>query len=87
MKTIYPTDLVARPDSAALNKTDIRLGDVVYLQPKNGPQIASTVIYGSPVFGCTTYTADASCNKGQRIRFRFRLKDVHHVGSREEAVH
>ncbi len=87
MKTIYPTDLIARPDNTTLNNTDIRLGDVVYLQPKNGPQIASTVIYSSPVFGCTTYTADASCNKGQRIRFRFRLKDVHHVGSRYEAVH
>lgn len=87
MKTIYPTDLVARPDNAILNNTDIRLGDVVYLQPKNGPKIASTVIYSSPVFGCTTYTADASCTKGQRIRFRFRLKDVHHVDSREKAIH
>lgn len=87
MKTIYPTGLIARPDSATLNETNIRLGDVVYLQPKNGPRIASTVIYSSPVFGCTTYTADASCTKGERIRFRFRLKDVHHVGSRHEAVH
>lgn len=87
MKTIYPTGLIARPDSATLNKTDIRLGDVVYLQLKNGPQIASTVIYSSPIFGCTTYTADASCNQGNRIRFRFRLKDVHHVGSRPEAIH
>lgn len=87
MKTVYPTDLIARPDHATLNTTDIRLGDVVYLQPKNGPQIASTVIYSSPVFGCTTYTADASCKKGQRIRFRFRLKDVHHVGAREDCVH
>lgn len=87
MKTIYPNELVARPDNATLNTTDIRLGDVVYLQPKHGPQIASTVIYGSPIFGCTTYTADASCDKGQRIRFRFRLKDVHHVGLRDEAVH
>lgn len=87
MKTIYPTGLIARPDNATLNKTDIRLGDVVYLQLKNGPQIASTVIYSSPVFGCTTYTADASCNQGKRIRFRFRLKDVHHVGSRQEAIH
>ena len=87
MKTIYPTDLIARPDSAILNKTDIRLGDVVYLQPKDGPKIASTVIYRTPLFGCTTYTADASCHQGKRIRFRFRLQDVHHVASREEAVH
>ncbi|WP_269901611.1 hypothetical protein [Paenalcaligenes faecalis] len=87
MKTIYPTDLIARPDHATLNKTDIRLGDVVYLQPKDGPKIASTVIYSSPVFGCTTYTADAACTKGNRIRFRFRLKDVHHVASRQEAIH
>ena len=87
MKTIYPTDLIARPDHAQLNETNIRLGDVVYLKPKNGPKIASTVIYSSPVFGCTTYTADASCNKGQRIRFRFRQKDIHHVSSRNEVIH
>ncbi len=87
MKTIYPTDLVARPEHAALNKTDIRLGDVVYLQPKNGPKIASTVIYSGPLFGCTTYTADGACQKGQPVRFRFRLKDVHHVASRNEPMH
>lgn len=87
MKTIYPNELISRPDHAPLNKTDIRLGDIVYLQPKNGPKIASTVIYGAPLFGCTTYTADASCQKGQRIRFRFRLKDVHHVAPRGETTH
>lgn len=81
MKTMYPADLIARPEHTALNKNDIRLGDVVYLQPKQGPKIASTVIYSSPVFGCTTYTADASCTKGQRLRFRFRQKDIHHVAS------
>lgn len=87
MKTIYPNELISRPEHATLNKTDIRLGDVVYLQPKHGPQIASTVIYSAPLFGCTTYTADASCQKGQRIRFRFRLKDIHHVVPRTDAMH
>ena len=81
MKTMYPTDLVARPEHKILNKNDIRLGDVVYLQPKNGPKVASTIIYSSAVYGCTTYTADTSGLKGQRLRFRFRHKDIHHVAS------
>ena len=87
MKTIYPNDLIARPEHADLNNTDIRLGDVVYLQPKHGPKIATTVIYSAPLFGCTTYTADASCQKGQRMRFRFRLKDIHHVQARDSVTH
>lgn len=43
MKTIYPTDLVARPDSAELNKTDIRLGDVVYSSWLNSGSAMLTV--------------------------------------------
>ena len=61
--------------------TDIRIGDTVYLQPKNGPRMAGTVIFSSPVHGCTTYTADAQ-NQDANVRFRFRLQDVHHVAPR-----
>ncbi|AWG34158.1 hypothetical protein [Alcaligenes aquatilis] len=81
MKNVYPTGLISRPDHIALNKTDIRIGDTVYLQPKNGPRMAGTVIFSSPVHGCTTYTADAH-SQDANVRFRFRLQDVHHVAPR-----
>ena len=80
MKTIYPNELISRPEDATLNKTDIRLGDVVYLQPKNGPKIAAKVIYNAYLFGSKTFTADAQDPiYGRRLRMRFRLQDIHHV--------
>lgn len=90
MKTLYPNSLVARPESENLNETDIRLGDTVYLQPLHGPKVAGTVIFSSPIFGCTTYTADATIGDSdvqQRLRIRFRLKDIHHVGTRLATTH
>lgn len=88
MKNIYPTGLISRPDHISLNKTDIRIGDTVYLQPKNGPRMAGTVIFSSPVHGCTTYTADSQTEEqGPKVRFRFRLQDVHHVAPRHAGHH
>ncbi|MCQ9616806.1 hypothetical protein L1889_08895 [Paenalcaligenes niemegkensis] len=90
MKTLYPNSLVARPESVSLNETNIRLGDTVYLQPLHGPKVAGTIIFSSPIFGCTTYTADATVgdsDTSQRLRIRFRLKDIHHVANRLGATH
>ncbi len=88
MKNIYPTNLIARPDHAPLNRTDIRIGDTVYLQPKEGPQIAGTIIFSSALYGSNTYTADAVLNdkQGQTLlRMRFREQDIHHVDARRPA--
>lgn len=85
MKNIYPTNLIARPEHAPLNRTDIRIGDTVYLQPKEGPKIAGTVIFSSGLYGCNTYTADAILDDKQgqiRLRLRFREQDIHHVDAR-----
>jgi len=85
MKNIYPDDLVQRPSGIDLDHDSIRVGDVVYLQLKDGPAIRSTVIFDTPLFGCTTYTSDAELRPArgvadaQPVRFRFRLKDVHRV--------
>jgi len=80
MKTMYPTDLIARPEHETLNRNDIRLGDIVYVQPKNGPKIAARVIYNAYLFGSKTFTADAKDPvHGQHLRMRFRLKDIHYV--------
>lgn len=90
MKTLYPNSLVSRPENVHLNETNIRLGDTVYLQPLHGPKVAGTVIFSSPIFGCTTYTADATigdADRQQRLRIRFRLKDIHHVGRGPTATH
>lgn len=88
MKNIYPTSLVARPEHAPLNHTDIRIGDTVHLQPKEGPRISGTVIFSSPMYGCNTYTADAIMHEDEgqtRLRVRFREQDIHHVVVRRPA--
>ncbi|HLS43711.1 MAG TPA: hypothetical protein VK026_10585 [Paenalcaligenes sp.] len=90
MKTLYPNHLVARPEHVNLDKTDIRLGDTVYLQPKHGPQVVGTIIFSSSIFGSETYTADAIVGDEhlqQRLRIRFRHKDIHHVNTRSSATH
>ncbi|QEI08021.1 hypothetical protein FXN63_20885 [Pigmentiphaga aceris] len=86
MKNLYPNDLVQRPTGINLDHDSIHVGDVVYLQPKDGgPAIRSTVIFDTPLFGCTTYTSDALVRpaRGERaaqpVRFRFRMQDVHKV--------
>ncbi|OVZ64353.1 hypothetical protein CDO44_02615 [Pigmentiphaga sp. NML080357] len=68
----------------------IEVGDVVYLQPVHGPLVASTVIFAAPLFGCTTYTADAlvpapGTTSAQRLRLRFRGRDVHRVQSQRRS--
>lgn len=84
LKDIYPNQLVRRPDNRELCRPHIRIGDVVYVQPLDGPQLASTIIFNSSLFGCTTYTADAfvPARNGvapQRVRLRFRHQDIHRV--------
>lgn len=80
MKIMYPNDLIARPEHESLNQNDIRLGDIVYVQPKMGPRIAGRVIYNATLFGCKTFTADADDPvHGRKLRVRFRLQDIHHV--------
>jgi hypothetical protein len=88
MKNIYPNELVQRPTGIDLDHDSIHVGDVVYLQPKDGgPAIRSTVIFDTPLFGCTTYTSDTVVRPAragfdaQHMRFRFRLQDVHKVQS------
>ena len=34
----------------------IHIGDIVYLQPANGPAIRAAVIFNAPIDGMTTYT-------------------------------
>jgi hypothetical protein len=83
MKNLYPNQLVQRPDDVTLDQTHIHVGDIVYLQPIDGPAIRSTVIFDTPVGGCITYTGDAinatPCDGKQRLRIRFRQRDVHRV--------
>jgi hypothetical protein len=86
MQNIYPDDLVQRPTGIDLDHDSIHVGDIVTLQPKDGgPAIRSTVIFDTPIYGCTTYTSDIVLRPArggrdaQQVRFRFRLKDVHQV--------
>jgi len=75
MKTLYTNDLIQRPADSSLDSMSIHVGDTVYLQPRNGPQIKGVVIFDTPMFGTTTYTSES----GGHVRARFRHCDVHHV--------
>jgi uncharacterized protein YodC (DUF2158 family) len=88
MHNIYPDQLVQRPAGIDLGHDSIHVGDVVTLQPKDGgPAVRCTVIFDTPLYGCTTYTSDTVVRPtrggrdAQPMRFRFRLKDVHQVQS------
>ena len=84
MKQLYPNHLVARPEHIELNQSEVRLGDQVHVQPVDGPKIVGEAIFSSDIFGCNTYTADATIgciSKPQRVRVRFRQQDIHHVAT------
>jgi len=75
--------LLRRPQHIALDDTPIHVGDIVHLQPAEGPSIRAQVIYNAPVNGTTTYTTDlVRCGgqeAGARTRIRFRHEHVHRI--------
>ena len=77
MNTRFTTsDLIRRPAHTQLDDMPIHIGDIVYLQPANGPAIRAAVIFNAPIDGMTTYTTEvlpagaAQKTPAQRIRFR-----------------
>ena len=57
MNTRFTTsDLIRRPAHTQLDDMPIHIGDIVYLQPANGPAIRAAVI--APIDGMTTYTTE-----------------------------
>ena len=93
MNTRFTTsDLIRRPAHTTLDNTPIHIGDIVYLQPTNGPAIRATVIFYAPIDGTTTYTTEvvpcgSSTQKvpGQRIRFRH--EHVHRIEPVRRTTH
>ena len=93
MNTRFTTsDLIRRPAHTKLDNTPIHIGDIVHLQPANGPAIRATVIFNAPINGTTTYTTEVvACGNttqkapGQRIRFRH--EHVHRIESVRSASH
>lgn len=93
MNTRFTTsDLIRRPAHTTLDNMPIHIGDIVYLQPANGPEIRATVIYNAPIDGTTTYTTEivpcgtaAQKAPGQRIRFRH--EHVHRIESARHSAH
>ncbi|SAI74314.1 Uncharacterised protein [Bordetella ansorpii] len=83
-KTITPM-LLSRPQHTPLDDTPIHVGDIVHLQPAEGPSIRAQVIYNAPLNGTVTYTTDlVRCNGGdasKQTRIRFRHEHVHRVES------
>ena len=59
MNTRFTTsDLIRRPAHTQLDDMPIHIGDIVYLQPANGPAIRAAVIFNAPIDGMTTYTTE-----------------------------
>jgi hypothetical protein len=82
IRPITPSQLLPRNAHSDLDHTPIHVGDVVYLQPTDGPAIRATVIYNAPVNGTVTYTTDVVRPRGQPgMRIRFRHEHVHHIES------
>ena len=84
LNNIFPHHLVPRPAEVRLDPDQIRLGDIVYVQLRSGREIASKVIFNSPVQGCTTFTGDAHMaldedTVARPVRVRFRPQDIHRV--------
>ncbi|AHC46273.1 hypothetical protein U2261_19400 [Achromobacter xylosoxidans] len=85
MNTRFTTsDLIRRPAHTKLDNMPIHIGDIVYLQPADGPAIRAAVIFNAPIDGTTTYTTEivpcgtaAQKVPGQRIRFRH--EHVHRI--------
>ncbi len=75
---------LTRRSSHMLDDTPIHVGDIVHLQPEQGPRIAARVIYNTPFNGATTYTTDlvpcmAENGRLLKQRFRFRHEHVHRI--------
>ncbi len=87
MNTRFTTsDLIRRPAHIALDNTPIHVGDIVHLQPANGPAIRATVIFNAPINGTTTYTTEvvpcgSASQKAPGQRIRFRHEHVHRIES------
>ncbi|ARP95574.1 hypothetical protein [Bordetella genomosp. 13] len=77
------TPLLRRPQHIALDDTPIHVGDIVHLQPADGPAIRAQVIYNAPLNGQVTYTTDlvrcAGGDSGNKTRIRFRHEHVHRI--------
>ncbi|WP_459618150.1 hypothetical protein [Bordetella sp. 2513F-2] len=81
MNKLFPTHLLRRPAHTKLDDTPIHVGDVVYLQPIDGPSIRARVIYNAPINGIVTYTTDLVRCGSAATRVRFRHEHVHHIES------
>ncbi|CAB3868340.1 hypothetical protein ABE599_20610 [Achromobacter mucicolens] len=78
------TDLIRRPAHTQLDDMPIHIGDIVYLQPADGPEIRATVIFNAPINGTTTYTTEvvpcgSAVQKAPGQRIRFRHEHVHRI--------
>ena len=58
MNRFTTSDLIRRPAHTQLDDMPIHIGDIVYLQPANGPAIRAAVIFNAPIDGMTTYTTE-----------------------------
>ncbi|WZB61475.1 hypothetical protein WJ970_30130 [Achromobacter xylosoxidans] len=91
MNTRFTTsDLVRRPAHTQLDDMPIHIGDIVYLQPANGPAIRAAVIFNAPIDGMTTYTTEVlptgAAQKTPAQRIRFRHEHVHRIESVRRAA-
>jgi len=83
LQTFYPNQLIQPPPHARLPGRELRCGDTVTLHPDNGQGPVTSVVQAVvPLFGCVTYTSETQecagrSGRNSRLRFRFRLKDVH----------
>jgi hypothetical protein len=85
MTAIAQPRLTRRADHA-LDGMPINVGDIVHLQPEDGPEIAARVIYNAPLNGAVTYTTDlvsrmTESGRVLKLRFRFRHEHVHRIES------
>jgi len=78
-----PPALLRRPAHTSLDQATIHVGDIVHLQPADGPAIRARVIYNAPLNGVTTYTTDLvrcpSAGAARPTRLRFRHEHVHRI--------
>jgi len=84
MKNLILPALQPRPAHTPLDGTPIHVGDIVHLQPAEGPAIRARVIYNAPLNGVTTYTTElvrcpAAGTASSPTRLRFRHEHVHHI--------
>jgi hypothetical protein len=71
---------LARRSSSELDNMPIHVGDIVHLQPIDGPRVRARVIYNAPINGSVTYTTElipAMTDSGRQTRWRFRFRHEH----------